>query len=445
MANRVSWGPDAYAGFWRRLGGVLIDGLLLSIVWFILSTLFGPAVLDQPVDPQTLQLEPGYVAAVTTWSLISVVLWLAYETIFLSTLGWTPGKRVVGVEVRGQDGALLSVPRALGRTLGKYVSALPLYLGFLWAAWDPEKQTWHDKFVSSYAVQQALVHPAGAPAPGVDAPLAAQPAPAPQPQAPARSAAAPGFDGWGIPGQPPQAQPPPAQHPAEPREAPPPPAQRPAEPREAPRPADEGLLDFGAASETRTPPPAEPADDVGGAPDDWSLGDLDTSAWEPRGPQPDAPAQPDAPREPARPTPADAAGAAPDAGQPSGAETADPNLVAIREAGIPEASADWLGQVAGQVDARLDRVSPQWRSSPQAEAARACAFGLLIGHLTRLYAHMAGDLEAVSEAHPSFTTLPSGNRLETLREIAEDPARAAAWLGPLVGTDEVERVRRLFE
>ena len=108
-------------------------------------------------------------------------------------------------------------------------------------------------------------------------------------------------------------------------------------------------------------------------------------------------------------------------------------------------SASWLQQVAGQVDARLDRVSPHWRTGPQADAARACAFGLLLGYLARMYPHMQAELSRVAEAHPSFSTLQSGSRLQTLQEIAGDPGRATAWLGPLVGVDDAGRVRNLFE
>ncbi|MDQ2826266.1 MAG: CbtB-domain containing protein, partial [Actinomycetota bacterium] len=38
---------------------------------------------------------------------------------------------------------------ALLRHLYSYVSALALGIGYLWMLWDPEKQTWHDKWSST--------------------------------------------------------------------------------------------------------------------------------------------------------------------------------------------------------------------------------------------------------------------------------------------------------
>lgn len=126
-------------------------------------------------------------------------------------------------------------------------------------------------------------------------------------------------------------------------------------------------------------------------------------------------------------------------------EPSDPNLTAITRADLPPASVDWLREVAAQVDPRLDRLNPTWREAPQADAARACAFGLLLGHLAKLHPHMRDDLARVAQAHPSYSTLEPGNRLETLRQIAGEPPRMAAWLGPLIDLDDPGRVRRLFD
>lgn len=126
-------------------------------------------------------------------------------------------------------------------------------------------------------------------------------------------------------------------------------------------------------------------------------------------------------------------------------EPADTNLVANRRAGVDDDIVAWLDEVASQVEPRLSRITRGWTSHPQAEAARACAYGLLVGHLARLHPHMRADLGAVAEAHPSFTTLEAGSRLETLEQIAGDPQRATAWLGPLIGTEDVDAVTMLFD
>ena len=35
--------------------------------------------------------------------------------------------------------------------------------------------------------------------------------------------------------------------------------------------------------------------------------------------------------------------------------------------------------------------------------------------------------------------------IDTLEQIAADPERAAAWLGPLIGTEDTDRVKTLFD
>lgn len=130
---------------------------------------------------------------------------------------------------------------------------------------------------------------------------------------------------------------------------------------------------------------------------------------------------------------------------PPGEPPADPNMVAIERAGLREEAAGWLRQVAAQVEPRLDRVSPSWRQSAQAAAARACAFGLLLGYLARLYPHARDDLSRAAEAHPSYSSLPSGSRLQTLGQISADTQRMAAWLGPLVEVSDPRRMQALLD
>lgn len=135
-----------------------------------------------------------------------------------------------------------------------------------------------------------------------------------------------------------------------------------------------------------------------------------------------------------------------DAGEPSPEQPqADVNALAIEGAGLAPDVADWLRAVNDQVAPRLARVNPDWDQSPQPDAARACAFGLLLGYLADLYPHMRPDLHWVAEAHPSFTTLSAGSRLTTLRQLAAEPGRAVAWIGPLIGLDEAQRMEQLFD
>jgi uncharacterized RDD family membrane protein YckC len=42
--------------------------------------------------------------------------------------------------------------RGLIRYLGRAVSAIAFYVGYLWMLWDSQKQCWHDKFAREVVV-----------------------------------------------------------------------------------------------------------------------------------------------------------------------------------------------------------------------------------------------------------------------------------------------------
>ncbi len=44
-------------------------------------------------------------------------------------------------------------PGSISTVTEEEVSALPLYLGFLWVIWDPHKQAWHDKIFRTYVLK----------------------------------------------------------------------------------------------------------------------------------------------------------------------------------------------------------------------------------------------------------------------------------------------------
>jgi uncharacterized RDD family membrane protein YckC len=119
------------AGFWRRLGGAIIDGIILGIIGAILQ-----------------------VALKGAGSALSLLVSLAYFTLLVGgASGQTPGMRAMGIRVISFDGGgSIGYGRALVRWIGGYISAIVLFLGFLWMLWDKEKQCWHDKLANDVVV-----------------------------------------------------------------------------------------------------------------------------------------------------------------------------------------------------------------------------------------------------------------------------------------------------
>ncbi len=86
---------------------------------------------------------------------------LAYFVLMeASPLRGTAGKLVLGLAVLDDQLQALSFPRVVLRNLGKILSSLIFFLGFLIAAFSERKQTLHDKLVRSVVVVQLVLSPA---------------------------------------------------------------------------------------------------------------------------------------------------------------------------------------------------------------------------------------------------------------------------------------------
>ena len=82
---------------------------------------------------------------------------LAYWTILHAHGRQTVGKMVIGAVVVQTNLRTIGYGRALGRFFAEALSAIPFNLGYLWAIWDPEKQTFHDKIASTLVIRKADV------------------------------------------------------------------------------------------------------------------------------------------------------------------------------------------------------------------------------------------------------------------------------------------------
>ena len=137
--------PDVeYVGFWARFGASLIDSILLAMVcWPVLTYIYGWGYWDSD------KLIHGPADFLVSWLLPAVavvVFWINRQA--------TPGKIAIDARiVDAETGAAPSTKNLLVRYLGYYVSTLPLFLGFLWIAFDRRKQGWHDKMANTVVVR----------------------------------------------------------------------------------------------------------------------------------------------------------------------------------------------------------------------------------------------------------------------------------------------------
>jgi uncharacterized RDD family membrane protein YckC len=122
----------ARADWWPRFGAAMIDGVLVLLLWGLLS--------------RTLHSGVG--------GGLGLLVSAGYFT-FLEggPLGAGVGKRALGLRVVDQrTGGPIGYPRAFVRWLIQIISAMFCFLGYFWMLWDPDKQCWHDKLAGDVVV-----------------------------------------------------------------------------------------------------------------------------------------------------------------------------------------------------------------------------------------------------------------------------------------------------
>ena len=132
-----------YAGFWIRFFASFIDTILIVLLAApLLTAIYGqdywmdPTQSNSTVDALFSYLLPA----------VAVILFWIYRSA-------TPGKMILNIEiVDAKTGEKPSTGQFIGRYLGYYISMLPVFLGFLWVAFDKRKQGFHDKLAGTVVV-----------------------------------------------------------------------------------------------------------------------------------------------------------------------------------------------------------------------------------------------------------------------------------------------------
>ena len=119
------------AGVGARFGSYIIDSIIVDVPAVVISI-----ALDAPD------------ALLVLSTLISV----PYYTYFFGN-GQTPGMKMAKIKLCGTDGTYpIGYGKGLIRFIGMIISALVVWLGYLWILIDKNKQGWHDKIADTYVV-----------------------------------------------------------------------------------------------------------------------------------------------------------------------------------------------------------------------------------------------------------------------------------------------------
>jgi uncharacterized RDD family membrane protein YckC len=135
-----------YAGFWVRVGAMIIDTVLIMVVLIpALVAIYGWAYFEAANS----RLFAGPADFLLSWvapAVAVIVFWIYRQA--------TPGKMALSIRiVDAATGSPPSTGQCVGRYFAYFVSIFPLGLGLLWVAFDKRKQGWHDKLAGTVVVR----------------------------------------------------------------------------------------------------------------------------------------------------------------------------------------------------------------------------------------------------------------------------------------------------
>lgn len=138
-----------YAEWIKRVGGYLVDVVVLAPAYIV--AIVGAAIGS--VDNSVVSAIGLLIAVVGYGGAIGVAIW---NMVFRQgRTGWSIGKQVIGIRLIGeQTGQPIGPGLTFVRMLAHVLDSLPCYLGYLWPLWDPKRQTFADKVMSTVVIEQ---------------------------------------------------------------------------------------------------------------------------------------------------------------------------------------------------------------------------------------------------------------------------------------------------
>jgi uncharacterized RDD family membrane protein YckC len=116
------------AGFWIRFGAVFLDAILVGMVCGFLGSIWS-----------------GFGVFPFWFAVYCVVMW--------ANKGTTIGGIICGLKLVRLDDRPLDWTVAIVRALGGFLSLAVAGLGFIWVAFDDDRQSWHDKIAGTTIVR----------------------------------------------------------------------------------------------------------------------------------------------------------------------------------------------------------------------------------------------------------------------------------------------------
>jgi len=155
-ADFPSTSPSASpsASIVRRALAALVDGVVLATALAAFAAIFlrlnpslNPVRGPFPMLAGPTLAGPTFAGALAA---VAVLLWAAYEFLFVVYTGSTPGLRAARLRLAAFDGSPLNRRSRRWRVLASFLSAFSAGLGYLWCVLDQDGLCWHDRITRTH-------------------------------------------------------------------------------------------------------------------------------------------------------------------------------------------------------------------------------------------------------------------------------------------------------
>ena len=127
---------NKYAWFWIRHIAYFLDFLFITIsswlIWIVLNILIISTWVDNVILITKIQ------------KFIFFIIWMLYFVLFHFYFWQTLWKMALWIKVLNKNWKNISLIQSFWRFFATFISALTLFLWYMWAWWDKKKRSFHD-------------------------------------------------------------------------------------------------------------------------------------------------------------------------------------------------------------------------------------------------------------------------------------------------------------
>ena len=133
-----------FANVFTRFGALIIDGLIM--VPFYIPLYIAGRDLEYGMDTPDSYI---WLFFITIMAMIVFGIW--NTIVRMGKTGQSLGRKFLNLAVLTATGEPIGIGKAaLREIIGRWISGLVCYLGYLHAFWDKHNQMWHDKIADCY-------------------------------------------------------------------------------------------------------------------------------------------------------------------------------------------------------------------------------------------------------------------------------------------------------